>query len=478
LSELENLQVQVYVNGQPQWQDPPTDTIPVTTTVSVLNPADAAALLAADTAAGPIPTGNPGFIIGGGGQFDIVAANMNLGTTPGIQSQGVGFYQDNNGNYPLANLFTKGADINIVLTGNLTMYSSAIASLNGGSINVFAGGEVDAGSSDFTVNSAGARGIYTAGQGNVTVIADGNVNVNGSRIAAYDGGNVTVESLNGDINAGTGGSGFVIVYDYVVDPVTRRVTSYAPTIPGSGILATTFPTDTGRAVGNILVEAPNGDINASSGGIVQLPLNGVAGGNSLVEILAGSQLQDANGNPVYADNIYGGTAVQVSPGRSIDAENSGVIGNNVKLVASGDITGVIFARQNIDLNAVQNVSVTALAEGSISANAGGTISGTIIGVGGVSASGGSIDASLEYNNAVTGDTSGSKGLGQGNTASGASQGMGNDDVAKAATKSNEDDEDQNKKKKGIALAQKVSRVTVELPGTKKISERAGIGNPL
>ena len=479
LSELENLPVQVYVNGQPQWQDPPANTIPVTTTVSVLNPADAAALLAAYNAAGPVPTGNPGYIIGGGGQFNISAANMDLGTTPGIQSQGVGFYQDNNGNYPLANLFTKGADINIDLTGNLTMYSSAIASLNSGNISVYAGGSIDAGSSDFTVNSAGARGIYTAGQGNVTVIADGNVNVNGSRIAAYDGGNVTVESLNGDINAGTGGSGFVIVYDYVVDPVTHQVTSYAPTIPGSGILATTFPTDTGRAVGNILVETPNGNINASSGGIVQLPLNGVTGGNSLVEVLAGSQLQDASGNPVYAENIYSGTPVQISPGRNIDAENSGVIGNNVKLVASGDIKGVIFARQNIDLSAVQNVSVTALAEGSVSASAGGSISGTIIGVGGVSASGGSIDASLESNNAVTGDTSGSKGLGQSNTAGGASQGLGNDDVAKAATKSGEGDDDLNKKNtKGIALAQKVSRVTVILPGTKKISERAGNSNPL
>jgi filamentous hemagglutinin family protein len=436
--------------------------------LGALNSADAAAMLAATTAAGPVPTGNPGYIIGGGGQFDFIAANIDLGTTPGIQSQGVGFYQ-NGGVYPLANLFTKGADINLDLTGNLTMYSSAVSSLNGGSINIFAGGNVIAGSSDFTVNSAAARGIYTAGQGDVTVIANGDINVAGSRIAAYDGGNVTVESLNGNIDAGNGGSGFVIVYDYVVDPVTRRVTSYAPTIPGSGILATTFPNDKGRQVGNILVEAPNGNINASSGGIVQLPLNGVTGGNSIVEVLAGSQLQDGHGNPVYAGNISSGVVVQISPGRNINADNSGVIGNNVRLDASGSIAGVIFARQNIDLTAVQNVNVTALAEGSVSASAGGSISGTIIGVGGVSASGSSIDANLESNNAVSGDTSGSKGLGQANVAGGVSQGLGNDDVAKAATKSDAGDDDLNKKKKGISLAQKVSRVTVILP-PKKVSE--------
>ena len=440
--------------------------------------ADAAAMLAAYNTLGPVPSGNPGFIIGGGGQFDIVAANMDLGTTPGIQSQGVGYYQSANGNYPLASLFTKGADINVVLTGNLTMYSSAIASLNSGNISIYTGGSISAGSPDFTVNSTSARGIFTAGQGNVTVIADGDININGSRIAAYDGGNVTVESLNGNIDAGSGGDGFVVVYDYVVDPVTRRVTSYAPTIPGSGILATTFPNDIGRAVGNILVETPNGDINASSGGIVQLPLNGVTGGSSIVEVLAGSQLQDSGGNPVYAADISAGTPVQISAGRNINADNSGVIGNTVKLDASGNIVGVIFARDNLDLTAVQNVNVTALAEGTVSANAGGTISGTIIGVGGVNASGGSIDASLESNNSVAGDTSGSKGLGQGTAANGVSQGLGNDDVAKAATKTGNDSEDDLlKKKKGIGLVQKVSRVTVLLPG-KKVSERAGAGQPM
>ena len=34
------------------------------------------------------------------------------------------------------------------------------------------------------------------------------------------------------------------------------------------------------------------------------------------------------------------------------------------------------------------------------------------------------------------------------------------------------------KKKGIALAQKVSRVTVVLPGAKKLSEKTGVNNPL
>ena len=53
------------------------------------------------------------------------------------------------------------------------------------------------------------KGIYTTSGGNVSVTANGNVNVDGSRIAAYDGGNISVQSLNGDVNAGTGGEGYV-----------------------------------------------------------------------------------------------------------------------------------------------------------------------------------------------------------------------------------------------------------------------------
>jgi filamentous hemagglutinin family protein len=473
LQQLVNLPVQVYKNGVPQWTDPPDNTIPLTTTVSVINAADAAAMLAAYNSLGAIPAGNLGFNVGGGGQFNVTAQNLDLGTSPGIQASGVGYYQDNNGGYPLASLFTKGADINVNLTGNLDMYSSSIATLNGSSIFIFAAGLINAGSPDFNVNSFGARGIYTTGQGNVTVIANGDINVNGSRIAAYDGGNVTVESLHGNINAGTGGAGYVIVNSFTVDPSTRNVTSDAPTIPGSGILATTFPNDAGQTVGNILVETPNGNVNASAGGIVQLPLNNFNSPNSIVEVLAGYQLQN-NGQPVYAGDISSGTPVQVSAGGNIDASGSGVIGNNVKLDATGSIIGVIFARNNLDLTAVQNVNVTALAEGSVNANAGGAISGTLIGVGGISASGGSIDANLESNSSVTGDTSGSKGLGQGTAANATSQAMSSDDTAK--TTGTSDDTEDPKKKKGISLAQKVGRVTVLL--SKKVSEKATANNPL
>ena len=208
-----------------------------------------------------------------------------------------------------------------------------------------------------------------------------------------------------------------------------------------------------------LSPAANQDLKLSLLGGDQTVLKNVLAGN-------GSGLENYN----YASFV--------SAGRNIDASGSGVIGSNIKLNATGDILGVIFARNNISLTAQQNVNVTALAQGTISANAGQNLTGTLIGIGGISASGDSITAALESNSAISGDTSGAKGLAQGTVANSTSAAMSSDDTAKNTTTDNgTDDGDLTKKKKGIALAQKVSRVTVLLP-EKKLSEKTTANNPL
>ncbi len=550
LQLLQNLTVQVYKNGVPQWTDP-NDTIPLTTTVSVLNAADAQALLAQYNALGGIPSGASGYILGGGGAFDISARNMDLGTSVGIQSKGVGLYKVGS-SYPLANSppqgagITQGADINVNVTGNLDMYSSSIASLNGGNIYINAGGDINAGSADFTITALGARGIYTTDLGNVYVYANGDINVNGSRIAVYDtrqdnssgtaGGSVTVVSRNGNIDAGNGGSGFVVVSSYQVGP-DQSVTAFSSTIPGSGIMQVSY-----TQPGNMLVEAPNGTVNAGAGGIPQLLLTGsplpestalfdlplnleaLAGifdleltgnmktalalqtalngipGNSQVnvyagyelqeladslttaEVLAGDELQnlpglpagllavvDRHGNPIVnANNLSDGTLVKISDNQNITATGSGVLSaGSVTLEASGNITGTIFAFNNVNVNAANNIDVNVLGLGNVNVNSsgGGTVSGTIIGVGGVSASGGSIDANLESNSTISGNTSGQSGLAPGTAANAASQGMASENSASPAK--NDDttatDDDLKKKGKAAATVRKAGRVTVILP---------------
>ena len=444
---------------------------PILKTVSILGLDNGLALY---NATQDIPTTfGTGYFLGGGGTFDFTARNMDLGATLGIQSVGPV------NNVALGKYFSHGASINVNLTHDLNMFSTTISSQNGGAVTVRAGGDINVGSTTFAGNDAVARGIFTAAKAEVSVIADGDVNVNGSRIAAYDGGNVTVESLHGDVNAGVGGRGVVAVTEVFVDPVTHEVKTYTPSIPGSGILATTFPPSidpqlfptSDNVVGNILVETPNGKVNASAGGIVQLPFSHNQAPDAIVQVLAGYEMRDSAGHAVTAANLGGATAVKVSEGRDIDASGSGVIGSTVKLQSSGSILGVIFARNTIDLAAQQNLNVTALAQGSINASAGGSVSGTLIGVGGVSASGGSIDAALVSNAAISGNTSGQKGTEAGTAASAASTGASSD-AAKSTTAKNETSESDGpaQKKKSIALAQKVSRVTVFLPTLRKLSE--------
>jgi filamentous hemagglutinin family protein len=514
LKLLNSLTVQVYKNGVPQWADPPFDTIPATTTVSILgNPTPpsgtvtaASTLLAQYNALGALPVDTTsgssiGYAIGGGGQFNITARTMDLGTSTGIQSEGVALYTVH-GSYPLAGLFGEGgvfdhgADIAITTTGNhsagenangdligdLDMFSSSIASYFGGDISINAGEDVNAGSSVFSVNALGTRGIYSTSGGDVTVIANGDVNVNGSRIATYDGGNITVESLNGNVNAGTGVSTPVVVSGYYENPSTHTVYSDSPQIPFSGIVALTFP-PAGSSypaptapLGNILVEAPNGDVNANVSGILQIPENHLNYPDAITTVLAGYELRDSMGNPATAGDMSEGTPVFVSMGRNINAVGSGIIASNARLDATGDINGLIFARNNIDISAQQNINVTALGVGNVNvSSAGGTVSGIIIGVGSVSVSGSSIDASLVSAN-VSGATSGQSGLVQGTAANSTSQSASNDNSNNTADNSSDAD-DLKKKGKQITLAQKVSRVTVVLP-PKNLSENKNSKSPL
>lgn len=425
---------------------------PLTHAVQVLSP-EVANKLYADSQNIPL---NPdtGYRIGGGGRFEMSARNLDLGATAGIVSLGP------RANPALAQIFLEGADIDVRTEENLSMFSTTISSLNGGSININAGGSIDVGSAQFRRDDQTARGIFTVDDSDVTVIARGDINVNGSRIAAYGGGNVFVRSEEGDVNAGTGGTGAVTVEKIIVDPQTRQILSYSPTIPGSGILATTFPRSLDPAfptsdnpVGDIRVETPKGDILASAGGVVQIPLNGVGDSAGTVTLIAGTK--DEAGNVVHVGNI--------------DASGSGVIGGTVKLEATGDIKGLVFARQDIDLTAQQSVNVTALAQGGVDVSAGGNVSGTIIGVGSVNASGGgTVDATLLSQNVTTsGDVSSSQvGFGQGTAANSTSQSVSTDDTTKTTGEGDsEDDEEKKRARQASApkLVRTVGRVTVILP---------------
>ena len=322
----------------------------------------------------------------------------------------------------------------------MNMLYSSIASLNGGDIYISAGRDVNVASADFNDNSVGARGIFSTSGSDVAVYAERDININGSRIGAFDGGNVTVESFTGDINVGVGGLGGVTLTAYYVDPATHALSQNSTVAFGSGILAETGGPRSGSpfygapdaVLGNVLVETPNGNVNANSAGILQLAFNKLDYLNATVEVLAGYELRDANGKALTAGELATGTPVLVSADRDIDAKNSGVVAQNAILKATGNVDGAIFAKGNIDVAAVNNVNVTALAQGTASVSAGGDLSGTIIGIGGISASGANVDATLLSNAAISGETSGQSGFAQGTAANATAQADQSEDVAKTA----------------------------------------------
>jgi len=254
--------------------------------------------------------GDQGLALGGSGAFNVGAHNIDLGISGGISVTAP--------DSALAAISPYGAMLNVSTLGNLSLTSTKIAneSLLGG-INLNVGGTLDVGGQFTTSGDPNApKGIFTTSGGNISVVAQDNVNLNGSRIAAYNGGNINIKSLNGDVNAGAGGAGYVSLNALQLDPVTHQLISIPATIPGSGILATTL-VGSDAALGNITVNTPNGSINASSGGILQIAFNGADTANSLVDLNAGLD---------------------------IIATGSGVIGANVKLTAGRTITGLLSPR--------------------------------------------------------------------------------------------------------------------------------------
>ncbi len=378
-----------------------------------------------------------GLQLGGPGRFDLSARNMDLGMSEGIRSLGP------LNNPALGALSIQGAGITLNLAGNLELTSSQIASFNGGSISVNCLGHVDVGSQESFTSDETPKGIYTGHGGDVTVHAVGDINVQGSRIATYDGGNVTVISDTGSVDAGSGARGLFPITSSAFDPATGQVISRNDKFFGSGIMATTS-TDSNARLGDITIQAPHGDILANSGGILQLAFNH----------------QDQSGAKVV-----------LQAGGNIIASHSGVLGANVSLSAGGNIEGLVVASQNVTVQAQQNVAVTVLAGGAASVSAGQTISGTIVGGGSVNVAGADVSASVISTGGsatTSGNTSGaSVGAFAGVAAPAAQKTVESGDKTVASQSLAQAGDDDEKKKraaaKGPTLVRRIGRVTVILP---------------
>jgi len=392
-----------------------------------------------------------GYRIGGPGEFDVAADSISLGNSYGILSCGVndaqgGFARYNN----LVSITPSGATVNVTTTGDLDMQTSTIAAIGGGNVNVLStGGSMDLGSESlFNTSRQVGFGVFTSGRGDVNVTALGDVDIDGSRIATYNGGNIFVESLQGDVEVGSGGDTYTGVGVSFVNPSTGAPGFYTEKVFGSGIVANTLVSPSlvpgsANMPGNITVETPRGDITASLGGIIQESLGQNTPSGPVITLTAGTI-----GAPGYDGNI--------------DLGQFGVIGGTVNASANGNITGLFISRQSSTITAAQSFTGVVLAGGSASVSGGDSVGGTIIGVGGADVSGGSVTADVLSQSAnVNGEGSKST-LGSSAAATSTSQSAAGQSNTQANQQlaNNDNPDDDKKKKKSQPIIKRTKRVTV------------------
>lgn len=222
--------------------------------------------------------------------------------------------------------------------GNIEMTSSSIqTSAEKSDIFILAGGQVNVGGTTIPdpleiasgASSQTETGIFTTRGGAINVLAMGDVNVNESRIMTFRGGDITVWSDQGDINAGRGSKTAVnagspktvAVYDSNGNIVSKKIVWEPPSV-GSGIRTLTYDPDGSQGVevapdaGDAYLFAPQGIIDAGEAGI--------AGSNVILgatEVLNAQNI-DVTGASVGIPQTATGPSVSTMAGAGTVSETS------------------------------------------------------------------------------------------------------------------------------------------------------------
>lgn len=192
--------------------------------------------------------------------------------------------------------------------GNLTMTLSSIRTQGSdSSIYLVSTAEIGVGQSSFNSSGDESTGITTDGGGSIYIYAEGDIDVLESRIMTKYGGDISVWSNNGNINAGRGSSTAIsaprITYDEDGNPEIEQAAV------GSGIRTLTYDPDgvegsrSAPELGDVLLVAPAGFIDAGEAGI--------RGKNvylGATEVLNSQNISFSSGSvgvPVSSDNVGG-----------------------------------------------------------------------------------------------------------------------------------------------------------------------------
>ncbi|CAD6878755.1 hypothetical protein [Methylomonas albis] len=217
--------------------------------------------------------------------------------------------------------------------GDLSLFFSKIQTQDGGDINLLVpGGKINAG---LAVSFNGSKksselGIVAQGDGAVNAVIDGDFLVNQSRVFALGGGDITVWSSKGNIDAGSGAKSVLAVPPAEISyPKGNLKYKFPPIVSGSGIR--TAASSSSFIRGDVYLFAPKGVIDAGEAGI---------GGNNVTVV---------------------GTAILGGP--NIDV---GGVGTGVPVAATGSVAAGLTGTSNM------TAGVSQMAESSVSANSNDT----------------------------------------------------------------------------------------------------------
>ncbi|WP_246792191.1 filamentous haemagglutinin family protein [Burkholderia perseverans] len=172
---------------------------------------------------------------------------------------------------------TNGAN-QLINTGDLDIRNTTIQTQQGGGVSILGpGGQALVGSTTAppeligskgkVIAGPGSMGILTLEQGDVNIFIDRSLLLAQSRIFTEQGGDMTIWSSNGDINAGKGSksSADVPAPQYVCDANHYCTVDARGEVTGAGIA--TLQTIPGVPLGTINLVAPRGTVDAGDAGI-------------------------------------------------------------------------------------------------------------------------------------------------------------------------------------------------------------------
>ncbi|WP_412528382.1 filamentous haemagglutinin family protein [Burkholderia lata] len=164
-------------------------------------------------------------------------------------------------------------------TGDLDIRSTTIQTQQGGNVSILGpGGQALIGSTSAppqivdsatgkTIAGPGTMGVLTLEKGNINIFTDRSVLLAQSRIFTEQGGDMTIWSSNGDINAGKGAksSADTPAPQYVCDANHYCTVDARGQVTGAGIA--TLQSVPGVPIGTINLIAPRGTVDAGDAGI-------------------------------------------------------------------------------------------------------------------------------------------------------------------------------------------------------------------